>query len=813
MFAHLWRTCCAFLLFLITFSRLIASADSLPPSPIQALETVFPSPNCADDKPWSAYLEKLKSDTTKFDTTGSAIFSAFEELAEIYLQRGEHDCALTLLEQYKVWSLSIKDYNGAASAKYKTAAILMERGRTGQAIESLRKALKLPGLSAAMLGAIHANLQKCYRLRDNPGSALIHGRLASQFFRRCAAEGRKDCFGGLAGVLAENGAIQVERGNLREAKKLIDEALSLLKSAFPDETHPEFGPVLLRSGRLYHAQQEYDTALRIYQRALLSLVPGFAEKDYRMNPRIVPHAANPVVSAVLSAKAEAFKQLYLNNKRPQMLEHALNCYEAGYQVAFLLGQMPQHHRNSPAAMAADRAYDQNAIETALKLAQVSSNPALRKRAFAFAEYSRARAWAGSGATRYPAHSPPESIVSDTNQVEGLRIVPVSTLQTEFLGKEQALIQYVPGADKLFVFVLTQTRFEVLTLPLDFPLDEWVRQMRRDMENYAIEGADKTALCARYTAQAQRLYQKLIQPVEKAVSLPKRLCIIPAGTLAQLPFEALLNAAPETPCDFSQYPYLLRRYQISYGISAAIQYELSRPSRRTGSGYLGIGPVFDGRDGRPPLERNLSMLEAAHNFMSGRLMLRDDAGVANFRQKAGRYGILHIATYAQAFVGEEESSAFITLADGRGGYDSLYAADIRQNRLKADLALLNYFRAASVSGEGALPLAGAFFEAGAGSVLPFFWHTDHTEKLALQFLKGIQEEKLKDEALWEAKIQALAINDPEQAHPVYWAGAVLIGDAGIFEEGGVPPCWLWGSGAIVALASLGYYLFRRKRRKP
>lgn len=811
MYPISWRLSCAVLLLSGFSFSLSASVDSMPATPIQALELFFPSPHCRDDNLRKEYLEKVRQDSTITDTTQHTDLSAFKELAEIYLETGEYACALALLEQYRALSMKQKDYIEAATAYYDMATVLMGQGKIQPAVESLRKALQLPGLNTAILADIHTALQKAYRLRDNSGSALIHGRLAAQFYRRCASGGNTECATGLAHVLAENGAIQTEKGNLRDARKLIEEAHALLKSTFPDETRPEFSIVFLRLGQLYHKWGEYEEALRRYQRALINAAPGFKESDYRINPRPGSVAGGTVAEAALHGKAEAFREWYRKNKRPEMLERASACYEAGYRVALLRERSPGRRSNALPDMVSRKAYDQNAIETVLLLAQITANPSVKERSFAFAEYSRNLIWAEINNVESIPKPPGKAIQASLPDTSGWSI-PLTVLQTELLAKDQALLEYIPGTDKLFIFMVTQSRFEVLTLPLDFPLDNWVQQLRRDIENYPRDGSDKTTLCARYTAQALRLYQKLVLPAEQAFSLPKRLCIIPPGTLAQLPFEALLTDAPAMDCDFKNYPYLLRRYHIGYGFSAGMQYHLARAERRTGSGYLGLGPVFEGRDGMDPLERNLHMLDAAQSILGGKLLLRDEATAANFRQKAGRYGILHIAAPAQSFFKDEENTAFLILADGEGGYDSLFLKDIRDIQLKADLTILSYCRAESPHGEEFMPVGSPFLEAGARSLLPSLWPTGNAEALALLFLENIRAGKLKDEALWEAKIHGLENGDPNLAHPAYWAGALLFGDAGVYEGKPIPDYLIWIGGICILLVGLSFYYQRKKRRE-
>ncbi len=725
-------------------------------------------------------------------------------LAGIYARQGNTPAAVELLGAFRADAMASRDFKAAALADADLAALWMQRGKIPAAIELLRKSLQLPRLDPESLGAVHGSLQKAYLLRDNPGSALIHGRLAAQFYRRCGRE----CAWRLAVVLAENGVIQAERGNLRDARKLLEESRATAKTEFRGEYPPELAPIYLRFGKLYHAWGEYEESLRWYQRALMAALPGFQEKDYRIHPPASLIGAENVVMEALYGKARAFEALYRKSRRREQLDHALVSFELSFHAERRLRSLFPKDFSALPAEAEGRERLQRAIEVALELAQTGSETQYQERAFAVAEQHRnmliteAFAQTGIAAPARMISLHPDSAAAT-----------VAAIQNGLPGKDRAYLAYSIGKDRLFAFVISKTRFVVLNLPLDFPLEDWVVQLRRNLEMFQQANADRSKLCESYGALAQQLYQKLIQPLEQTGALQERLTILPSGILCALPFEALLSAKPQTLCDYRTYPFLLRKYRISYGFSATLQMELARQPRRVKSGYLGVGPVLDGRDGMPVLRHNLSLLESAHDLLGGRLLLRDQATAANFKQKATRFGVLHLATQAQAQPPGNDTS-FLWLADGQGGYDPLAAQGIYPLRLNADLVLLQSCDRTDLRSEANIPLFLGFMYAGAGCVVAPLWNDDNETagSLLLDFLRGIQSGKSKRDALWEAKIRQIDTStDTAAAHPAFWAAYTAWGDMGTRDRGVSRPVLLWALALLALVGTVVYGLRRGKSR--
>lgn len=721
-------------------------------------------------------------------------------LAAVYARKADFPEARAALDTAYHLAMQERNARVASLALCDLAKFQMQRGSPTDAIETLRKALLLPGQPPAALAAIHAGFQQAWTMRDNPGSALIHGRLAAQFFRTCGDSCRVE----LAYALAGNAMQLIQRRNFREARQLLEEANQILRVQFAGDYPPQLARIYENFGRLYLAWNEPEEALRWYQQALMAEIPAFREKDYRTQPSAALMPSTRIAADALAGKAEAFYMLYQRNRRTEPLELALANYERSFYVETLL------HRVFPKdfTMALPEAQLRRRLQQALDVA-LTPDPLsplfsdFQSRAFALAdEHKKMRLLEVCVHHGVPNPLRLPSLLPDSN---GFRL---AELQALIPGKDRAYLSYSLGEDRIFAFILTKTSARIVSMPLDFTLSNWGSQLRRSLELSRLPSADYTALNATYVHLAAQLYQRLIAPLEASGAMEPRLTIIPDGILYAIPFEALLTGSPAPNAPADTWPYLLHRYRISYGLSLGLQTDLMRQSRRVYTGLLGVAPAWS----NSPELAETSLFHAEQwqkleHIAGGRWLLRYQATLANFKLKAPKFGVLYLATMAQANpVGGPPS--FLALSDGQGGMDSLSCSDLFAMKLKTDVTILE--QCVFVGSEAPMPLLLSFFYAGSGAVLTPLWpeRANSSSMLPVHFFENIDSGQGKRDALWEAKKRMIQPNAPA-AHPAYWAAWTVWGDMGAREKSLAPASRVgWWAMLTVALAVVGGLFYRR-----
>jgi CHAT domain-containing protein len=156
---------------------------------------------------------------------------------------------------------------------------------------------------------------------------------------------------------------------------------------------------------------------------------------------------------------------------------------------------------------------------------------------------------------------------------------------------------------------------------------------------------------------------------------------------------------------------------------------------------------------------------------------------------GRYRILHFATHgfvAGDLAGTWEPGLVLTPPDTASRVDDGYltATEILTLKLDADLVILSACNTASGAAANEEPLsglAGAFFHAGARSLLVSHWEVA-SDSTVLLITKAVAESEAnpkigRAEALRRSMLSMIERGKTYQAHPAFWAPFVLVGEGG------------------------------------
>ncbi|MEK7254614.1 MAG: CHAT domain-containing protein, partial [Bacteroidota bacterium] len=423
----------------------------------------------------------------------------------------------------------------------------------------------------------------------------------------------------------------------------------------------------------------------------------------------------------------------------------------------------------------------------------------------------------------------------------LRTASTDQLRQRILQPGQALVEFFTSDSAVFVFVLTQKDFRCLRLAIDFPLENWVTELRRSLQAYPnLTGEAASAQAKIFTERAFWIWQKIWSPIAPPTTpptpkgemalLPEKIILVPDGALAYLPFEALLEEMPADFRKFKTHRYLLCKHQISYAYSATQLLEIAENQAAASAfaGALAFAPSFENSPaGLRPLKFNQVEAKAAYRIFGGDLRLASEATLAEFFRLTGAadsplgaggaaigdYQILLLATHGQAgaSVGDLSRLAFTFPADSVGEA-FLYLRDLYDLRLPAQLVILSACETGVGeyrSGEGVLSLARGFFQAGARSLVTTLWSVDDAKNARLmeEFFRCLKAGMDKDEALRKAKLAYLKSRPHDEAHPVFWAAAVAVGEMEGLEFQGFS--WWWAAAVVVVLVLLAGYFWRNR----
>lgn len=364
---------------------------------------------------------------------------------------------------------------------------------------------------------------------------------------------------------------------------------------------------------------------------------------------------------------------------------------------------------------------------------------------------------------------------------------------QHLASDQLMLTYFLSQGKLLIFVLTKEgvvsheipdgvgRLERLLPLLHARLLSVNTLNAPSMQKQAVLGLLK------------KLYDLLIAPVASYLpSSSGTLTIVPYGPLHTLPFHALYDGSR----------YLIEDFQIQYlpTSSMVVGTDLSRPGgeavgrtspesivahafprsnspgRDTSGLYSNAGePLVFGYSGNGHLQRTIEEAKAVASILHGQCYLEHSATIARLNTEAPYSSIIHIATHGQSRLDAPNFSSLL-LADGRLNAIDAFGFDLQQCEL---VTLSGCETGLSLSGGGdeQLGLGRAFLAAGAKSLVMSLWPVEDmaTNELMQHFYQHLLQGEGKAQALRSA--QQHLLQQPDYAHPYFWAAFRLVGDIG------------------------------------
>ncbi len=269
---------------------------------------------------------------------------------------------------------------------------------------------------------------------------------------------------------------------------------------------------------------------------------------------------------------------------------------------------------------------------------------------------------------------------------------------------------------------------------------------------------------------EKCYQTLITPIEEWLD-GERLTIITDATMRDVPFAALYKNGP------SGREYLIDKYTISMTPSVRI-FDLLHELKPLNDGSALIVADPDIKEKRlNGAKREGEAL--AQKIRKPTLLFDKKATVEAVKQAASDASILHFACHGSTDAQINRDSVFegaLCLTNGKGEKELLFADEIQQLDLKADLVFLSACETGTGAErrEGVIGLSRAFLGAGVPSVIATHWNIDDhiTQKIVSDFYTN-----LLDKGMTKAKALRHTMLKQRLAHPDkphLWGAFFLIG---------------------------------------
>ncbi len=381
------------------------------------------------------------------------------------------------------------------------------------------------------------------------------------------------------------------------------------------------------------------------------------------------------------------------------------------------------------------------------------------------------------------------------------IYTINDVQQKLLNDNQALIEYFVGDKDIFMWIITKTEQEFITLNIS----------KTDLENRLV------AISPIFNKQKQiletkidyrwanirldllyQLYKDLLEtPAAAFLNNTKELIIVPDDILNYFPFEILVTHLQE-----DEVIYLIEDYAISYAPSASLLNPDLKSVNKAKDNLLAMGnpyfktekkksfwqqfdsiikyrAIFRGNNFQQLPDAEAEVKTIAKNFENPTVCIGKQANEKRFKQIASDFNIIHLATHFLVDDSQPMYSKIVLSQTDNEVEDGLIETfEIYNMRLNADMVVLsgcNTGMGILKRGEGLMGISRAFLYAGVSSLIVSLWPVEDksTSVLMDSFYQYLNKGYNKNRALQKAKIDLIQSKDYKK-DPFYWAPFVLIG---------------------------------------
>jgi CHAT domain-containing protein len=599
-------------------------------------------------------------------------------------------------------------------------------------------------------------------------------------------------------------------------------------------------------GDLYVSENNFNEALKKYQSAISNYYPAYNETDINKNPTEFSGVFSYInLFNTLTAKAEAFENLYKQQTNISYLKSSLDAYKSAFKLA---DYVEKSYDSDEARLFLNRikyGVHSKPIDLSLTLYEQTKDESFLEQAWQFDQMNKASILSfniyenelrnkdglkedmsrekiiRSAITRLSLKAAKENNAEDlktisnairdyeielgkmqdkisaTNKNKNVKpaIPSVKWLQKELLDKKTAVLSYHLSENELLILCFTKTDLSYKKITIDQSFYSTIDSFIRALHNVSNEN--------KYEAMSlsERLHSWLIKPVSEFLTDHDRLIIIPDDELNYIPFEALQDSTGN---------YLVQNFSIQYQYSASL---LEKKKRKTATdGILSFAPFAN--SGNNKLAHSADEIKD----LQGQSFIDEKATKENFLKNTNKFSVIHLATHAK--VNDNiPSQSYIAFANNKDDSSSslLYAQEIYDLSLDSTkLVILSACETGTgqlVHGEGMMSLSRAFAYAGCPDIVTSLWKAEDktTAFLTRRLHYYLDNKKTTDQALHLAKLDLLNSTEIDERlkTPNYWAHIIFIGEyekssSSFFKWGFVIP--------VLFLAGIAFYFITQKRRK-
>ncbi len=781
--------------------------------------------------------------------------TTYHDLGRIYMFLGEYDKAIEYqLRGNTIWENKFGAYDKQMANFHNNLG--MSYSRKGEYEKALKQYEMAVDVGLKVLGDEHLELANTYQLM-----ADIYGKQKNYDAQYDLLSKALNISINFTGPGHQNaGMIYRKLGKYYSSLKDYDNDLkqyliaqAIFKNKY-EEKHPMIAQTWTDIGDHYLNIDQPAKAIEYYQKSLIALSNSFANSDIYSNPKVEDLHWKINALDVLAKKAKAFTL----NKTLTGLNESLSTYQVAVDLIESIKKEYVSETSKADLFKNSRKIYQGAVEVSSQIYTQTYDQNYLLKAFQFSEAAKsmllyevinttkAKMFAGVPPdilakenrlkqevwqygdrllrarqlndtssinlwqeSLFYAQNEYEKLIQDIEKsnpkyysLKYAQSQPdLTNLQKQLLGDQSALIEYFIGDESIYIFTCTKNNTEVKVVDKPANFTNLINDYRKSITDHDFLISSPNEADLLYLGSASKLYDLLLkQPLINLSDDITNLIIIPDDKLWHVNFQTLLTSTPDrkNKLDYSQLPYLLNKYSVSFAYSAKILNFSNSFKPKSTMSFAGFAPSYSTpaynidsikysmsailvRNGKLPLPGALSEVQNITQVMEGVSFVGANATENNFKLKAPTFDIIHLAMHSLL---DDEHPSYSELIFNRpdtldDGY--LSVSEIYNLSLKAKLVVLSACNSGYgkiQNGEGPISISRAFSYAGCPSIIMSMWKIpdNATKSIMVEFYKNLKNGLSKDKSLQLAQLHYLnKTDDPLLQHPFYWASFLAMGD--------------------------------------
>jgi len=344
-----------------------------------------------------------------------------------------------------------------------------------------------------------------------------------------------------------------------------------------------------------------------------------------------------------------------------------------------------------------------------------------------------------------------------------RAAPHVSPQQLALRLHATLLIYWLGEKRSYLWAVTPSKTAYFTLA---PISE-IEPLIKSYREFTLKSGDLLQSAA---STGEKLYASLVEPANKMITPGSRVILLPDTSLYGLNFETLIVPGP-------QPHFWIEDVNVTTASSLSLLASAAKRAPPKEKNLLLVGDAVPVPEFGPLPQAPAEMQKIEHYFAeSRRAILKGPQATPNayLDSQPGHFSYLHFVTHGTASRARPLESAVVLSKEAGGDTYKLYARDIVQHRLNANLVTISACNGSGTraySGEGLVGLSWAFLAAGAHNVIGALWEVSDasTPQLMDALYSELSQGKDPATALRNAKLSILHSNsDSVFKKPFYWA---------------------------------------------